>query len=839
MKLDLNSGWKLKHADLYFDAAKTHEVLAHSDEWMEVTLPCDVHMPLISNKLIKDPVLADYSFDCEWIEKRSWWFMKQFDVADEMLRLDALELVFEMLDAEADIYFNGMHLGHHRSAFRPFTADVKSLVKSSGNVILVRLTTGIERYSDNDLAGIWQAVNTEADFGRGDRGDKRRVLVRKPQYCYGWDWCPRIATCGITAPVYMIGYDKVAIRRLCYDVESIGSPAILRFEAEIESLRPISTIEAVVSLQISIKGRELLHITKEILLKSGLNYIPFTVKIHDPMLWWPNGMGSQPLYDAELTVFIAGEEKDSLKTRFGIRTVELDLEKLDVGEYCFAFRVNGIRMFCKGANWIPADSIYARVTDDKYAGLLQEAAEGNLNMLRIWGGGLYERDIFYNLCDEYGLLVWQDFMFACAAYPDALEWFRHEVEQEMEYQTRRLSNHPCLAVWCGNNENAQCFDELWLGSKRPAYMGGMVCYNRLAPAIVHRNCPGIPYWNSSPYGGEYPNSSQAGDKHHWNECMMNTDMEKRITPEEYDKITARFISEYGYPGPCRKVSIEKYLDGAPMDRESSLWAHHNNKFEKFTVNAGITKHYRNADGLSMDEYLLYASLCQGLMLGYSLESLRMKEYCWGALYWMYNDCWGETGWTTIDYYMIRKPSYYFVKRAFEPVKLILRARDGIIRVTGINDTAEEYSFEVEYGYISFNGKECHSERSYINLPPFSRQVVLSFPLDSYDTLNGCYFVKPIGDKTRIQAAILKTTEFKNLRVPKAVLTISDFIREEDSIHFNVTSDVFAHAVHFNLPYETKLNDEYFDLLPGQVEEITAEGITCDLNASDIVCSYVR
>ncbi|MDO8686486.1 MAG: beta-mannosidase, partial [Clostridiales bacterium] len=389
-----------------------------------------------------------------------------------------------------------------------------------------------------------------------------------------------------------------------------------------ENLHAYSTCDIKVLVEIFDCDDSVLRLEKNVVLCSGINYIDFNGVIRDAKLWWPNGMGEPFLYDVKVSVDSGSKVTSYPGFKFGLRTLKINQDKLSWDEKLFAIEINGVRTFCKGANWIPADSVYARVTEQKYDILLEEAKEANFNMLRIWGGGIYERDVFYEKCDEYGIMIWQDFMFACSAVPDSLEWFRDEVKKEMDFQTRKLRNHPSLVLWCGNNENYQSADSWFREGDKYRYFGGSICYNLIAPTVVRHNCPEIPYWNGSPYGGEFALSDKMGDKHHWGECTMNPDMEKRITPEEYDSVTAKFVSEYGYIGPCCKSTIEKYHAGMPVDIDGRIWKLHNNTFEKDTVAAGVEKHYIDPLGIDLNTYILYAGLCQGLMYGYSLEALR-------------------------------------------------------------------------------------------------------------------------------------------------------------------------------------------------------------------------
>jgi beta-mannosidase len=318
-----------------------------------------------------------------------------------------------------------------------------------------------------------------------------------------------------------------------------------------------------------------------------------------------------------------------------------------------------------------------------------------------------------------------------------------------------------------------------------------------------------------------------GDRHHWHEGMMNPDMEKRITPEDFDLVSAKFVSEYGYVGPCRKTSIETYHGEAPLDREGEIWKYHNNFFEKETVAAGVSKHYTEADELSIDEYLHYAGVCQGLMYGYSLETFRYKELCSGGLFWMYNDCWGEVGWSIIDYYATRKIAYYYVKRAFDPIKLIIRREGGDARVIGINETSEPIRMEAEAGYVSFDGLRRDTRPVLIELPPRSRNEVLMLPLGEFDYLHGAMAVIPVRHRREehgVAPATLRSDVFRNLNISEAKLTISSFQTRDNEASFTVTSDTYAHAVHFRLEDRARLSDEYFDLLPGESRQVIVYGV---------------
>ncbi|WP_167355849.1 glycoside hydrolase family 2 protein [Paenibacillus oryzisoli] len=840
MKLQLNEDWQLTWEPLYRQAADYFQVKHKRQNWLQSDLPCDVHMPLIAEGIIMEPLVADQCFASEWIEERSWWFKKTLILTDDQLQADQIILRFESLDVEADIWLNDAHLGHHRSAFYPFACDVKGKLQQGANQLFVRVTSGLELYSESDLALIREAKVVYKNEQIGHRGDHRRGMLRKPQYVFGWDWGPRVVTCGIMGEVSMEFLQSFQIRDIhvtTTSLDAVSQTAHLQFQVELENLHPFQTLETELNLELLYQGKVVQLIHKDCCLRSGLNYIAMLMEVPDPKLWWPNGMGDQPMYTVQATLQTTTQVVEYPSFSYGIRTLHLNMDKIPEhqDERSFTFEINGVSVFSKGGNWVPADAIYARVTDDTYEVLLREAKEANFNMLRVWGGGIYERDIFYEKCDQYGILIWQDFMFACAKYPDHLAWFRDEVEREIDYQTRRLRNHCSLALWCGNNENHWGFEEWWNETQAADFYGGALCYNDIAPRLVQQNCPAIPYWNSSPYGGAHPNGNQSGDTHHWNDCMMHADMDKRITPEEYDKVSAKFVSEFGYIGPCRKSSTEMYHNGVPLDHKSKLWQLHTNFFERDAVLAGINKHYVATEQLSTDDYLLYAGICQGVMLEYSLEAIRSKLFCSGALFWMYNDCWGEVGWSIIDYYLTRKISYYFVKRALAPVKLILREQGGVTQLTAINETNSTIREVLEYGFAYYNGSGRQATEVEVELAPFSREVVLQWATPTYPPNEACIFVRALSESSEIIPAVIHNEVFRERILPHPQVSVSNIQAcGAGQIRCTVSSETYAHGVHFGLDETIQLSDEYFDLLPGEKRDITIRHREIALTMDQIV-----
>ena len=442
----LDGTWELRDEDLDCGAEDAPRILKLKRGWIPTPVPGDVRQGLMAAGRIEDPLLGLNSLKQHWIEERSWWLRKQFSVPSTVLGAERVELEIDGLDVHASIFLNGVHLGDHPSAFRPFVTRVEEHLIEGENTLLVRLTSGTEHVSEEQADALGGFIQTSSR--RPERGDRRRVFLRKPQYTWGWDWAPRIATVAIAGSVKLRPLDKAAIRDVEVTCERRGKNVDLRATVTVEWLDWYK--EGRGTIEFAVKdpdGRALQEVSEEQFLQSGLNYVEFRVPVRDPRLWWPTGMGRQDLYTVSVRARAAGRTLRRPPIKYGIRFVELERDGT------FAIKVNGVRTFCKGANWITPDALYARATGDQINHLVSEAKLANFNMFRVNGVGRYERDSFYEACDREGIMVWQDFMFGCAPYPDHLESFRDEVAREADYQTKRLRNHACVVLWCGSNES--------------------------------------------------------------------------------------------------------------------------------------------------------------------------------------------------------------------------------------------------------------------------------------------------------------------------------------------------------------------------------------------------
>ena len=808
-ELSLSGTWELRDEPIDCRSDQHKRIARLRRGWIPTPIPGDVRQGLIAAGKMSEPLEGLNSFDGHWVEDRSWWLRKVFRVPAAVRKAQVVELVLDGLDVHASVFLNGVHLGDHPSAFRPFVVRVDEHLVPGENVLLVRLTHGLEDIDPAEVDAIGGIIPTEAGRGRPERGDPRRVFVRKPQFSWGWDWSPRVATVGIAAAPRVVAMDEAVIRDVRLAARPVGLQDVrLDVTVTAEWLDLLSSGSGAIEVTVrDPDGEAVGWAVYSGMLQIGRNHLDLSVPVRDARLWWPAGMGGQDRYTVEVTLRAAGGAVDRRVLRYGIRFIELETDGV------FAFRVNGVRLFAKGANWIPPDALWARPTDETFDALVAEAARANFNMLRIWGGGMYNPESFYEACDREGILVFHDFMFACAPYPDHLEWFRDEVAKEADYQTRRLRHHACMAVWSGSNE-CHFFLE-WAGrcTERVTRLLGEVL-----PEAVRRNCPEIPYWYSSPAGGRRANDTDVGDCHYWG-VMMNERMDVRITPEEFDRFDPLFVSEFGYPGPCVRETTEQYLAGAPFRRDGEVWQHHNNTFEKDTVDAGIAKHFADPASLSPEEYLLYGGLTQGLMYAYELESLRANPRCHGGLFWMYNDSWGEVGWTVIDYYLRRKISWYFVRRAFAPRRLILRPRGPKVAVTLVNDTPRAVRGQVELGYVSLDGEVRDVGRERISVDASSRAVVATFGRGRHDPAGGVWFARMVGDAS-ILPATLRAAMPRDLATA-AKLTVQ-VAPADGAWDVTVRSDRYARAVELVLPAGAVGEDNYFDLLPGQSRSVRVQ-----------------
>ena len=832
--LQLAGKWKLRAEFMDVTSARFTEVLERADGpfemwkedkprhmpsrtgWMQANVPCDIITPLVENGILPEPLLQTNSTECMWVGDYSWWFKRRFTVTEALFAQEEIRLFIEMLDYDADIILNGRHIGKHKNTFRPFEADVKAALRLGENELLIRLTTGYEAHGPNDSLTFY----CNSKLGQ-------RVYLRKPQFTHGWDWCKPVPTCGIGGRIVLTGISGACISSFRADTLSVTEKsAAVKLVFEAENLSMCTADDAILHVTLRKNGETVCAFDKDFYAAGGLNYIEETLTIETPALWWPNGYGAQPLYDVSASVTCRGVTNAMPDRKIGIRTITFDQSKYADGTRHFDFVVNGQRIFCKGGNWVPADSVYLRVPAAKYETLVREAAACGFNMLRIWGGGLYEPDCFYDFCSENGILLMHDFMYACAFYPDDLPWFTREAALEAEYQTKRLSGQTCMAVWTGNNEVHESYTDWFKGNLAAERYAGVKIFNYILPEVVKRNAPQTPYMPSSPFFGSKANDLLSGDSHVWS--WMRPEQETGFAfqneLEAFDRLAAkvRFSSEYGFYGPLQKSSVAKQYDGADVVMHDAIWKHHGEQDNKrMLIDSILTRHLIDAATLDVDGYLLYGGIMQGILYDEMTTALRRRAHCSGQLIWMYNDCWPETGWTVIDSYCTRKSSFYFLKRAFAPRKLIMRNVDGAVCLTCLNDSPDAVSLRLEHGYMDFEGGGFDQSVQTIELPAFGwREITLGAA--RRDLQAGFYYAKPLNGEG-FAAAVSLRGYYRDYAFPQADIQIVRKAVSAGKTVLVVKTDVFAPVVHIQTADDSvHMSDNDFMLLPNEEKEITIE-----------------
>ena len=527
------------------------------DQWLDASVPTHIHLDLMRHGIIADPFIGQNERDCQWVDERDWTYRCSFDWQPAVGRPNRF-LLFEGLDTVCSIFLNGDQIAEHDNMFVPLEVDVSGHLRAGQNEIKVEFQSAARVGRERKAAYLREQKLAE-DVPNFDE----RAFVRKAQYMFGWDWGPRLVSCGIWKPVLL---SEVGV-------------------AESDSSHR------------SHRGGILLE--------------------KEPDAW--------------------GET--------------------------FQFSVNGKPFYALGANWIPDHSFPSIVDRDRLKKRLTTAKEMGVNMIRIWGGGAYESDDFYDLCDEQGILIWQDFMFACSYYPDDEEWQR-KIREEAELQVRRLRSHPCIAIWCGNNECHQVWEDGWGGKdKQPPRFHGEVLYHEVLKDVVARLDPDRPYWPGSPYGGDYCNSGGIGDQHYWDVWHGRGDW------TYYRESTARFCSEFGFASSPSAATWRRAGVSTEVPKEDPVARWHNKTGKPFETFTGLVElHYPQAR--SLDEWSYYSQLNQRDAMRAALEHFRFSGHCRGALVWQLNDCWPVESWSLLEFEGRKKAAAFECKRLFAP--LILR-----------------------------------------------------------------------------------------------------------------------------------------------------------------------
>lgn len=700
-------------------------------EWLPAQVPGCVHTDLLKNGIIPDPFYGTNEHDLQWIDKKDWEYETSFDVDSNLNAQSRIELVFDGLDTYADVYVNGAKVLSADNMFRSWRIDVKSQLKDSGNVIKIRFRSPIQE----DLPKLEKlgyplpASNDQSEVG-GMGEQKVSIFARKAPYHYGWDWGPRFVTSGIWREARIEAWSEVRLDDVFIRQDEVT--------AELARVTAVATIAAEHAWQgvfrVSAGGQTW---EQDVRLEEGRHSVELSLELAEPKLWWCRGLGEAHLYSFHAELAEAERTVSEKKVRSGLRSVKLVREQDSRGT-SFYIELNGTPVFAKGANHIPNDSFITEVTAERYRHEIASAAESNMNMLRVWGGGIYEEDVFYDLCDEYGLMVWQDFMFACSMYPGD-EAFLENVRLEAEENLVRLRNHPSIVLWCGNNE----IDSAWAHYEEKGGWGWKQDYteelrekiwsdyekvfHEILPEVVTDYAPGAEYWPSSPLVSlshdkeQHANpSTTSGDIHYWG-VWHNTE-----PFDNYNVYVGRFMSEYGFQSFPEPKTVRTYAEDRDMELESKVMlAHQKNGAGNRLIKSYMDQYYNEPK--DFEAFLYMSQIQQAEAMKTAIEAHRRnKPYCMGTLYWQMNDCWPVASWAGMDYLGRWKALQYVAKRCFRDVSLSIESKEQEIRVHLVSDISEAVQGTLKVQLFDFNGKS--------SMDPSSRSVRKSKRRSSYSGL---------------------------------------------------------------------------------------------------------
>ncbi|KAI1933301.1 hypothetical protein LOZ12_002386 [Ophidiomyces ophidiicola] len=630
--------------------------------------PTNIHLDLMHHGIITDPFIATNEETVQWVGLESWVYRTTFKCPN-LTRLEKALLSFEGLDTFATIKLNGSQILSTENMFLPLKVDITDRVFTgdADNELQIFFKSAFQQGKEI------QEEHPQHKWGCWN-GDPSRCAVRKAQYHYGWDWGPCLITCGPWKPIYLeIFTARISDLHVHSTVDESLRHAQVKVDVDVDG-----NWETVV-IQLLLDGVLEAEETRNISFNPALA----TFHIENPELWYPIHYGKQRMYTVVATLYGGGSKLDSCTKRIGLRraqVIQRPLSDKHSSGKTFFFEINNTPIFCGGSNWIPADSFLPRISSEKYRAWLNLIAGGNQNMVRVWGGGIYEADIFYELCDELGLLVWQDFMFACGNYPAHLSFLKN-VEREAIANVKRLRHHPSIIIWAGNNEDYQYAEsenlgydpsdqnrENWLGSTFPA----RYIYEELLVNVMHKHAPGTYYHFGSPWGGENSRDSQNGDIHQWN--VWHGTQEKY---QNFDKLSGRFVSEFGMQAFPNIKTIDSYLLHQEHDvdryaQSKTIDFHNKAAGHERRLATYLVENFRYRFE-PLEKYINYTQAMQAdcLATAYRLWRREWKgpgqEYCAGALVWQMNDSWPGTSWAVVDYYSRPKHAYYAVKRELRPV----------------------------------------------------------------------------------------------------------------------------------------------------------------------------
>lgn len=789
------------------------------DEWMPATVPGVVHTDLLKNGKIDEPYRSTNEPKLQWIEAETWEYKTTFTPSAALLANGCQELVFKGLDTYADVYLNDSLVLSGDNMFVEWRIPASGILREGENSL--RIVFHPAYPIGEELSKAYPKLPADNDKGK----IQTSVFTRKAPYHFGWDWGPRYATVGVWRPVQIEGYSTASINTIQY-IQTSQSEQLATIDANV-TLN--GAADGNVQVMILDSAGTVYGTADAKVTKGATTTVKIPVSIANPKLWWPNGIGDPNLYTMTAVVTDGSKLLDRNSQRIGIRTVRWIQEKDSVGEgACFLIEVNGHRIFSKGANYIPQDVFVPSVTREQYEHMINSAIESNMNIMRIWGGGIYEEDMFYDLCDEKGLMVWQDFMFACSLYPWDEKFFA-SVEQEAIDNVRRLRNHPSIVIWCGNNEITELWHQWgyqkaykWSKEEQDVIFKGMeALFYGLLPKVLSTEDTTRFYHPSSPlYGRGNPKSQLEGDIHYWGVFHDEEPFSM------YKDKPGRFSNEYGFQSLACYDTYREYFTPEDMKLYSEAMVIH----QKNPKGYRVMEEYMIRDlPLLKDDFRTYVYLTQLLQaegIKIAMEGHRAKSpWTMGSMYWQMNDCWPVASWSSMDSRGRWKALQFYAGRSFAPTMLSFEKVDSSATAVlwGLNDILEPKSGTVELTMLDFTGKKLWSETLEANLPANGKSQIMHST--DAELLKGAnpkevMLVATTTIDGKPMRSIYYFVPFKNLALPKADFTVS-YTKNGKSVDAKIKANTLLKSMLFEAEaLQLNPSDAYFDLLPGEERTIT-------------------
>lgn len=791
---------------------------AGSNEWMSARVPGTVHQDLLDHGRLPDPFYGMNEQKVQWVEKEDWLYRTVFTVTADQLKSDAAWLTFEGLDTYADVYLNGSLLLKADNMFVGHKLAVKDVLREGENRLMIRFRSPVE-----ETAPQWDTdgFNYPAD---NDHSEKRMsVYTRKAPYSYGWDWGIRLATSGIWRPVKLTFCNGAAIDDFFVCQQEV-TEQVAKVDNQLEINNVTSTPKEAQVKVVYAYGEQADTLTRTVVLQPGKNSLSMPAWIEKPHLWMPNGWGDPALYTFTATVSVDGKEVASREEVIGLRSIRVVMEDDKDGK-SFYFEVNGKPMFAKGSNYIPGDALLPNMTGERYARLFEDIRAANMNMVRVWGGGIYEDDRFYEEADRNGILVWQDFIFACTTYPHD-PTFLKRVSEEAVYNMRRLRNHASLAMWCGNNEIYEGMRYWgWKDKYSPVVWKEMtegydVLFRQLLPELVAANDPGRFYMHGSPYEANWgrPESWKIADSHNWGTWYGQKPF------ESLDTEIPRFMSEYGFQAFPEMKTIRMFASPEDYELESPVMnAHQKASIGNFLIKKTMALYYKVPEKF---EDLIYAGLIlQGQGMRHGIEAHRRhRPYCMGSLPWQLNDSWPVVSWSSIDYYGNWKAMHYQIRRAFAPVLVDAIKEGNNLSYYIMSDRLTDEELTLNLELMDFNGKVYRKQKVDGLLPANTSKLFYQEPVeqalagrDSATTFMHMVVKSKKGEV--LSDEIYYFAHPKDQLLPKTPLQWQ-VKQKKGYCEVTLKADKLARDIFIEVPVQgVRFSDNFFDLLPGQKKKV--------------------